>query len=261
MKSLRQLLILTKRITKQNLTSADTLVTVVAMPIFMLLFFVYVLGGSILTTTGQAPNLHSYLNYALPGFLLITMTMGSAYTALRINTDQISGFLSRLHSMPIKRWVILGSHVLASVIFMLLAELAVALVGLLIGYRTNASWSQILSFIGLSILFGLAITLLAIPFSLRAKNYASAGGFSYIIIMLMFVSSAFMPTKGMATPVRIFADHQPMTPIVNTARGLLQTNFALSTTTIVQAFSWLAALIIIFAGLSYSTYQQIYVKR
>lgn len=116
MTSIKQLLLLTKRITKQNLTNVDTLVTVIAMPIFMLLFFVYVLGGSILTASNQAPSIQSYLNYSLPGFLLITMTMGSAYTALRINTDQTSGFLNRLHSMPIKRWVILGSHVLASVL-------------------------------------------------------------------------------------------------------------------------------------------------
>lgn len=239
MTSIKQLLLLTKRITKQNLTNVDTLVTVIAMPIFMLLFFVYVLGGSILTASNQAPSIQSYLNYSLPGFLLITMTMGSAYTALRINTDQTSGFLNRLHSMPIKRWVILGSHVLASVLFMLIAEFAVAFVGLLVGYRTQASLTMILGFIGLSVLFGLAITFLAIPFSLRAKNYSSASGFSYVIIMLMFVSSAFMPTKGMAGPVRAFANHQPMTPIVNTARGLLQSNFSVAPSTIWIAFSWL----------------------
>ena len=174
MTSIKQLLLLTKRITKQNLTNVDTLVTVIAMPIFMLLFFVYVLGGSILTASNQAPSIQSYLNYSLPGFLLITMTMGSAYTALRINTDQTSGFLNRLHSMPIKRWVILGSHVLASVLFMLIAEFAVAFVGLLVGYRTQDSLTMILGFIGLSVLFGLAITFLAIPLAVLVVSPTSS---------------------------------------------------------------------------------------
>lgn len=92
MQIIKQLNVLTWRIIRQNLTNVDTIITVIAMPIFMLLFFVYVMGGNIVTT-GNTSSL-TYLNYALPGFLLLTMAMGSAYTAMRINMDRTSGFLN-----------------------------------------------------------------------------------------------------------------------------------------------------------------------
>lgn len=258
MTSVHQLFALTRRIIKQNLTNVDTIITVIAMPVFMLLFFVYVLGGNVVTTGGASAQ--AYLKYALPGFLLLTMAMGSAYTALRINADQTSGFLSRLHSLPIRRWVILGSHVLASVLFMVLAEAAVLAVGLLMGYRTHAHVGSLVGFIGISVLFGLAITLLAIPFSLKAKNYASAGAFSYIILMLLFVSSALMPTAGMAKPIRIFANHQPMTPIVNYARSLLGSVHVASGTG-TTALLWLIGGSVVFAVASYVVYTHVYLKK
>lgn len=259
MKTSKQLGVLTGRIIRQNLTNTDTIITVIAMPIFILLFFVYVMGGNIVTASGSGSA--TYLRYALPGFLLLTMAMGSAYTSVRINLDRTSGFLDRLHSLPIPRWVILGSHVLASVIFMLIAEVVVFLVGLLIGYRTNTTISSAFMFIGLSILFGLGITLLAIPFSLKADNAASAGGFSYVLLMLLFVSSALMPTKGMAKPVQIFAEYQPMTPIVNTARGLLDQATTVGQHTGIAASVWLVVAISVFALLSYRVYVRMFLTR
>ncbi|KRK97057.1 ABC-2 domain containing protein [Secundilactobacillus odoratitofui DSM 19909 = JCM 15043] len=260
MQTIKQLTALVTRIVRQNLTNADTLITVIAMPVFMLLFFVYAFGGNIVTATGPASS-SEYLRYALPGFLLLTMAMGSAYTALRINYDQTSGFLNRLHTLPIPRWVILGSHVIASVIFMLLAEVVVFLTGLLMCYRTDAGITSIVAFWGLSLLFSVAITLLAIPFSLKAADYASAGGFSYLLLMLLFVSSALMPTAGMAKPVRLFANHQPMTPIVNTARGLLDHSMAVSNHTLWLAMGWLGACVIIFSGLSYWVYSRLFLHK
>lgn len=261
MQSIKQLTLLTKRIVRQNLTNADTVITVIAMPVFMLLFFVYVFGGNIVTGSGAAMTTKAYLTYSLPGFLLLTMAMGSAYTSLRINTDQKSGFLNRLHSLPVKRWIILGSHVVASMLFMLLAEALVLLVGIILGYRINGGWVALLSFLGISMLFGLAITLLAIPFSLKADNYASAGGFSYVLLMLLFVSPALMPTAGMAKPIRLFAKYQPMTPIVNTARGLLDQATTLSHQTILIALIWLIAGIVVFGELSYIVYAQLFLKK
>lgn len=260
MATFKQLTALTGRIVRQNLTNADTIITVIAMPVFMLLFFVYIMGGNIVLANGTAGTA-SYLRYALPGFLLLTMAMGSAYTSLRINTDRTSGFLDRLHSLPIRRWVILGSHVLASLIFMLLAEIAVFLVGVLIGFRIHATLLAFLGFWGLSLFFGLAITLLAIPFSLKADNYASAGGFSYVLLMLLFVSSALMPTKGMATPVRIFADHQPMTPIVNLARTLLDSAVQVSDGTMITVMLWLLGGIAVFGFASYRVYVRMYLRK
>lgn len=259
MKAIKQLGVLTGRIIRQNLTNADTIITVIAMPMFMLLFFVYVMGGNIVTGNGNGAS--AYLRYALPGFLLLTMAMGSAYTSMRINFDRTSGFLDRLHSLPISRWVILGSHVLASVIFMLIAEALVFLVGVAMGYRTDATLGSAFMFLGLSVLFGLGITLLAVPFSLKADNYASAGGFSYVLLMLLFVSSALMPTKGMAKPIQIFADHQPMTPIVNAARGLLDQAAVVGQRTDMIAVAWLVGSIIVFGLLSYRVYMHIFLAK
>lgn len=261
MTSMKQLRLLTQRIMRQNLTDGDTIVTVIAMPIFMLLFFVYIIGGNVVTTSGTAPSLQHYLSYALPGFLLVAMASGSAYTALRINNDKMMGFLDRLHTMPIKRWVILSAHVLASVIFMLLSELGVLIVGLLIGYRGTTDPMKLLQFLGISILFALMITLLAIPFSLKAKNSASASSFSYLILMLLFVSSAFLPTTGMAKAVRIFADNQPMTKIVNTARHLLGNGYPITQKTMYWTYGWLVGLSLIFAVLSYIVYKKVFIQR
>lgn len=260
MQAIKQLNALTARIVRQNLTNADTLITVIAMPMFMLLFFVFVLGGNI-AIGGTTGSTTTYLSYALPGFLLLTMAMGSAYTSLRINTDRTSGFLSRLHSLPIHRWVILGSHVLASLIFMLIAEGAVFVVGVIVGYRVDATIGSFLTFVGLSVLFGLAITLLAIPFSLKADNFASAGSFSYVLLMLLFVSSALMPTKGMAKIVRIFAENQPMTPIVNAARAMLDQTVTISHHTFLTAAIWLIAGIAICGVASYRVYTRMYLAK
>lgn len=254
MKSIKQLGVLTQRILKQNLTNPDTIITVLLMPLFMLLFFVYVFGGN-LSMGGAQITTKEYLSYSLPGFLLVTMAMGSAYTALRINNDKNKGFLQRLHSLPIKRWIILGSHVVASVVFMLLAELVVFLVSLLMGYRGNFSAGDMLLFVGFSALFAFGLTLMAIPFSLKASDYNGAGGFSYILLMLLFVSSAFIPMAGMAKPVRLFAEHQPMTPIVETARKMLAGSFSFGAHDSVLAFIWLGALIVVFSFFSYRRYQ------
>lgn len=259
MKTLRQLFILTNRIIKQNLTSVDTLITSIITPIFMLLFFVYVLGGNILVN-GQASTSADYLAYSLPGFLLIAMTMGSAYTALRINTDKLKGFMTRLLTMPMKRWVILGSHVLASVTFMLFSVLAIFVTSLLLGYRPQTTLLNFLLFLILLVTFATMITLVAIPFSLTAKDYASAGAFSYLLIFLLFISPAFIPVAGMATPIRLFAENQPMTPIVETAKSLLSGHFDWLSQTTLLIVGWLLLLIIVFSLLSLKRYKQLFVN-
>lgn len=254
MKSFKQLIVLTKRILHQNFTDADTITTVIVMPAFLLLFFVYVLGGNV--TIGNHGSIQAYLNYALPGFLLLTMTMGAAYTSMRINNDKLSGMLDRLHSLPIKRWVILGAHTLASILFMLIAEIVVFIVGLLMGYRPDLTLGSALVMLLLSIAFALGITLMAIPFSLKAKGYAGAGAFSYVLMMLLMVSSALMPVKGMAKPIRIFAENQPMTPIVNLARDLFAGNIVIAS--LLQASIWLFILIFVFAIFAYKRYRKMF---
>lgn len=259
MKTLKQLTVLTNRIVKQNLTNMDTIITSIVMPIFILLFFVYVMGGNILVN-GTSGNRADYLNYAMPGFLLMPMVMGSAYTALRINNDKTKGFMTRLLSMPMKRWLILGSHILASTIFMLISVAAVLITGVIFGYRPDLTLTNALLLLVLIIVFAIAITMLAIPFSLTAKDYASAGGFSYLLIFLLFISPAFIPVAGMAKPIRVFAENQPMTPIIETSKHLLDNTFSFTSNSSLFALFWLFVLLIVFSWLSYKRYQQVFIN-
>ena len=180
----------------------------------MLLMFVYVFGGAI--DTGGA----KYVNYLLPGILLITVASGVAYTALRLYTDISGGIFERFQSMPIARSAVLWGHVMTSVIANLISLVLVVLVAVAIGFRSGAGVVAWLEVLGIMVLFTLALTWLAVIAGLAAKSPDGAGAFAYPLLFLPFVSSAFVPTDGMPGPVRWFAEHQPVTSIVNTLRNL-----------------------------------------
>jgi ABC-2 type transport system permease protein len=194
--------------------SPDTIITTALTPIVMLLMFVYVFGGAI-DTGGD-----TYVNYLLPGILLITVASGVAYTALRLYTDLASGIFERFQSMPIARSAILWGHVITSVVANLISLVLVVLVAVAIGFRSGAGVVAWLAVLGITVLFTLALTWLAVIAGLAAKSPDGAGGFAYPLLFLPFVSSAFVPTAGMPRAVRWFAEHQPVTSIVNTPRSL-----------------------------------------
>ncbi|MFC9994164.1 ABC transporter permease [Nocardia sp. NPDC127526] len=194
--------------------SPDTIVTTTIMPIAFLLLFVYVFGGAIETGTD------SYVTYLLPGILLITIASGIAYTAFRLFMDMTNGIVERFQSMPIARSAILWAHVLTSLVANLISLVVVLLVALLMGFRSGAGVTAWLAVAGILLLVTLALTWLAVIPGLTAKSVDGAGGFSYPLIFLPFVSSAFVPTDSMPGPVRAFAEHQPATSIVNAIRDL-----------------------------------------
>lgn len=205
--------VLLKRSLRHILRSPDTIITTAITPIAMLLLFVYVFGGAI-----QVGG--SYVNYLLPGILLITVASGIAYTALRLFTDVSGGLFERFQSMPISRSALLWSHVLTSLVANLVSLALVVLVAVAMGFRTSAGLLDWLAVVGILVLFTLALTWLAVIPGLTAKSVDGASGFAYPLIFLPFVSSAFVPTSGMPGPVRWFAEHQPVTSIVNTIRSL-----------------------------------------
>lgn len=208
---------LSGRLIKHNLRSLDTIITVVAMPVLILLGMVYLFGGSI--QIDGLPH-DQYVNYILPGILLITIATGSAYTALRINLDKTSDMFDRFRSMPISKSAVLSGHVLASVLFMLASTVIVLTIGFLIGFRTAASPLEWLLIILLIVGFSIMVTWLSVPFALAAKSIDGASSFSYLILALLFVSSAFVPTDKMPAAVAAFAKYQPMTNIITTIREL-----------------------------------------
>jgi ABC-2 type transport system permease protein len=195
--------------------SLDTILTVAIMPIALMLLFVYVFGGAIDTGSER------YVNYLLPGILLITVAMGISYTAYRLFMDLKSGIFERFQSMPIARSSVLWAHVLTSVVSTLVSLVIVVLVAFLIGFRSSAGVLAWLGVAGILALFTLAVTWLAVIAGLSAKTVDGAGAFSYPLIFLPFISSAFVLTNTMPGPVRAFADHQPVTSIVNAIRELL----------------------------------------
>jgi ABC-2 type transport system permease protein len=207
---------LTGRSMRHIFRSADTIITTAVTPIALMLLFVYVFGGALRQSTGQ----DEYVNYLLPGILLIAIASGIAYTAFRLFTDLQSGIFERFHSMPIARSSVLWAHVLTSLVANGITLAIIFGVGFLMGFRTGASVWAWLGVIGILFLFTLALTWLAIIAGLSAKTVDGASAFSYPLIFLPFISSAFVPTDTMPGPVQWFAENQPVTSIVNTIQAL-----------------------------------------
>lgn len=207
--------VLTGRSLRHIVRSPDTIITTAITPIALMLLFVYVLGGAIDIGSDE-----SYIDYMLPGILLITIASGIAYTAYRLFLDLQGGIFERFQSMPIARPSLLWAHVLTSLVANLVSVMVVIGVALLMGFRTGASVGAWMAVVGILILFTLALTWIAVIAGLSAKTVDGASAFSYPLIFLPFISSAFVPTASMSGPVAWFAQNQPVTAVVHTIRAL-----------------------------------------
>jgi ABC-2 type transport system permease protein len=206
--------VMLKRSMRHVTRSMDTIITVTIMPIAFMLLFVYVFGGAIQAGTDN------YVNYLLPGILLIAIASGISYSAFRLFNDLQSGIFERFHSMPIARSSVLWGHVLTSLVSNAISVVVIILVALIMGFRSSAGVLSWFAVVGILALFTLALTWLAMIAGLSATSVDGAAAFSYPLIFLPFISSAFVPTATMPRPVRAFAEHQPVTSIVNTIRDL-----------------------------------------
>jgi ABC-2 type transport system permease protein len=229
--------VLTGRTMRHVTRSLDTIITTLITPIAVMLMLVYVFGGAI----GTGPV--SYVNYMLPGILLITIASGISYTALRLFTDMQGGIFERFQSMPIARSGVLWAHVLTSLAANVISLVVVVGVAVGIGFRSGAGVLAWLAVAGILILFTLALTWIAVIPGLTAKSVDGAGAFAYPLIFLPFISSAFVPTRTMPGPVRAFADNQPVTSIVNTIRDLFTKQPVSSD--IWTALAWCAGILIV----------------
>jgi ABC-2 type transport system permease protein len=240
--------VLLGRSLRHIIRSPDTIITTTIMPIAFLLLFVYVFGGAIKHGSG------TYVTYLLPGILLITIASGISYTAFRLFLDMRSGIFERFQSMPIARSSVLLAHVLTSLIANFISLVVVVLVALLIGFRSGAGVLAWLAVAGILILFTLALTWIAVIPGLTAKSADGASGFSYPLVFLPFISSAFVPTQFMPGPVRAFADNQPVTSIVNTIRDLYAQRPV--STDIWTALAWCLGILIVAYALATATYRR-----
>ncbi|OFX35034.1 MAG: ABC transporter permease, partial [Bacteroidetes bacterium GWA2_42_15] len=195
--------------------SVDTIMTVTISPVAIMLLFVFVLGGAIQIATDN------YVNYLLPGIMLMTIANGIGYVSYRLLLDKQRGIFERFHSMPIARSAALWGHVLVSLVSNAISVTVIILIAFLMGFRSPAGVLPWLAVVGILGLFTLALTWIAVIAGLSAKSADSAGAFAFVIHLLPFISSAFVPTNTMPKAVRVFAENQPVTSIVNAIRALL----------------------------------------
>ena len=228
--------------------SPDTVITTAVMPVAFMLLFVYVFGGAIQTGSGN------YVNYLLPGILLITVASGVSYTAYRLFLDMQCGIVERFQSMPIARSAVLWAHVLTSLVANAISLVVVVLVALLMGFRSEAGAQAWLAVAGIMMLLTLALTWLAVIPGLTAKSVDGASAFSYPLIFLPFISSAFVPTETMPGPVRFFADNQPVTSIVDTIRDLFAQQPVSSD--IWVALAWCLGILVVAHRVATRTYRR-----
>ena len=193
MRALTDTWTMTKRSLRHTTRSLDTIITVVLTPIAMLLLFVYVFGGALGEQTGSI----DYVDFITPGVVIMTVISGIAYAALRLSTDLQKGIISRFRTMPVTPSSVLSGQALSSTLSNLFSCFLVIVVALLVGFRPAADAAAWLSFCGLLVLFTLATTWLAMFFGLLAKTVEGAGAFSYILLLLIFISPSFVPTDSM----------------------------------------------------------------
>jgi ABC-2 type transport system permease protein len=228
--------------------SLDTIITVTIMPIAFMLLFRYVFGGAIQTGSDN------YTNYLMPGILLIAIASGISYTGYRLFNDLQGGIFERFNSMPIARSSVLWGHVLTSLVSNSISAIVIVGVGLLAGFRSSAGVLAWLAVAGLLLLFTLALTWIAVIAGLSASSPDGASAFSYPIVFLPFISSAFVPTDTMPAPVEAFAENQPVTSIVNSIRALLEQQPVGNDVWI--AIAWCAGITVVAYGAAMAAYRR-----
>jgi ABC-2 type transport system permease protein len=229
-----------KRSLRHIVRSPDTIITVVLTPTALLLLFVYVFGGALGQQTGSV----TYVDFITPGIIVMTVISGIAYAAFRLSNDIQRGIINRFRTMPVVPSSILGGQAASSTLSNLFSSVLVLAVAFAIGFRTSAGPLEWLLFAGLVALFTLATTWMAIFFGLLAKTAEGAGSFSYILMLLIFISPSFVPTHSMTPLLRGFAENQPLTPIVETLRSLLTTGAAGDKAW--MALAWCMGIVVIF---------------
>jgi ABC-2 type transport system permease protein len=248
-KALRDTGVLFGRSMRHILRSPDTIITVTIVPLMLMLLFVYVFGGAIDVGTDR------YVQYLLPGILLISVASGISYTAMRLFMDVQQGLFARFHSMPLARSSILWAHVLTSLVSNAISVLVLIAVALVMGFRSGVGVLPWLGVAGILALFTLSLTWLAVIPGLTAKTVDGASAFGYPLIFLPFISSAFVPTDTMPTAVRVFAENQPVTSLVETLQALL--NDRSVGNDIWVALAWCVGIAVVAYHFAMKAYQRI----
>jgi ABC-2 type transport system permease protein len=202
------------RCIRLSMRQIDALLTSLLLPVLLMLIFVYLFGGAIQTGT-------DYVTYVVPGVILLCAGFGSATTAVTVSQDMHGGIVDRLRSMDVGGPAVLAGHVAASVVRNAASALLVLAVALLIGFRPAAEPLEWLAVAGVLLAFVVAISALSAALGLLAGSPEAANGITFVVMFLPYASSAFVPVDTMPTWLQGFAEHQPITPVIETLRGLL----------------------------------------
>ncbi|MBM7567188.1 ABC transporter permease [Paenibacillus sacheonensis] len=197
-----------------SLRNTEALIMAIVLPVMLMLLFTYVFGGAI------DPG-GDYVNYVVPGIILLCAGFGSSSTAVDVSQDMTNGIIDRFRTLPIRSLSVITGHVAASLARNLLATGVVIGVAFLVGFRTSAGFLEWLAAIGIIALFILALTWLFAAIGLVAGSPSAASGYGFILLFLPYLSSAFVPTATMPRWLQGVANHQPITPVIETIRSLL----------------------------------------
>ena len=229
--------------------SPEELLSLTAQPILFVLLFRYIFGGAI--NVGGL----NYVDYLMAGIFVQTVTFTSMATGTAFAADLEQGLIARVRSLPIARSVVLTGHTLAGfarTVFVLIIMLAV---GLLVGFRPHGTLLDDLAGVGLLLLFSFAISWLGVTLAILVNNREAVQNLAQLLVFpLTFLSSAFVPTRTMPAWLQVFADHQPLTAVMNTVRslalGLPVGSYGW------QALAWSLGIIVVIVPIAVSAYQR-----
>jgi ABC-2 type transport system permease protein len=209
-------LIMIRRSSMHIIRNTDQLLGTFFQPIMFLVLFTAVFGGAIATGGG------SYTNFLMAGIIVQTIAFGSTTTAIAICNDLQRGIVDRFRSLPMSNLAVLNGHVVSDLFRNGISTIVMIIAGLAIGFRPTATFSEWLMFIGLIILFTLAISWISAIVGIVAKSVEAVQWMTFVVIMpLTFASTAFVPADKMTEWLRPFAANQPVSQMVDAVRGLL----------------------------------------
>lgn len=208
--------ILIQRSLRHIIKNPDQLLSIIISPIMFMLLFRYVFGGAI--DTGDT----SYVNYLVAGILIQSAAFGAQTTSISVANDLKQGIIERLKTLPIVSSAVLTGHVVADLVRNILSSAVMIVIGLLVGFRPTATVTEWVYIAGLLLLFTLAFSWLSAIVGLVAKSVEAVQWIGFVAVFpLTFASSAFVPTAGMAKYLRLFAENQPVTHVIEAMRSLM----------------------------------------
>jgi ABC-2 type transport system permease protein len=208
---------------RRSVRDPEAFITALALPVTLMLLFVYVFGGAFnagVKAASAGSSSAGYVNYVVPGLIVLCAGFGAGTTAVAVATDMSSGIVDRFRSMPIAAWSVLAGQIVASVARNLLATALVIAVGLGVGWRPVAGAAQWLGAIAMIVGFILALSWLAACFGLLVGGPEAANGATFALAFIPYLSTAFVPAGSMTRVLRPVAANQPFTPVIETMRGL-----------------------------------------